>query len=69
MIFAILNVILFDDTIKANISYAKSDASDDEIFEACKFAAADEFINKLPESYETIIGEKNLFKINLKDQF
>ena len=54
------DVILFDDTIKANISYAKSDASDDEIFEACKFAAADEFINKLPESYETIIGENGV---------
>ena len=54
------DVILFDDTIKANISYAKSDASDDEIFEACKFAAADEFISKLPKSYDTIIGENGV---------
>ena len=38
------DVILFDDTIKNNIAYAKSDASDDDIVNACKFAAADEFI-------------------------
>ena len=46
------DIVLFDDTIKNNISYAKPNASEDEIINACKFAAADEFINKLPDKYE-----------------
>ena len=47
------DVILFDDTVRNNILYAKSDATDEEIEKACKFAAADEFIKKLPNGYET----------------
>ena len=54
------DIILFDDTIKNNISYAKSDASNDEIEKACKYAAADEFINKMPNKYETLIGENGI---------
>ena len=54
------DIILFDDTIKNNISYAKSDASIDEIEKACKYAAADEFINKMPNKYETLIGENGI---------
>ncbi len=54
------DVILFDDTIKNNIAYAKSGASAEEIVKACKFAAADEFIEKLPKSYDTIIGENGV---------
>lgn len=51
------DVILFDDTIKNNIAYANPNASEDDIQKACKFAAADEFIEKLPYKYNTIIGE------------
>ena len=54
------DVILFDDTIKNNIAYAKNDASQEEIRRACKFAAADEFVEKLPEGYNTIIGENGV---------
>ena len=54
------DVILFDDTIKNNIAYAKSNANSDEIEKACKFAAADEFINKLPQGYSTMIGENGI---------
>ncbi len=54
------DVILFDDTIKKNISYANSEASQDEIIQACKFAAADEFIDKLPSTYDTVIGEDGI---------
>ena len=54
------DVILFDDTIKNNISYAKNNASDEEIIKACKFAAADEFIKKLPMGYDTVIGENGV---------
>ena len=54
------DVILFDDTIKNNIAYAKENASDEEIIKACKFAAADEFIKKLPNGYDTMIGENGV---------
>ncbi len=51
------DVTLFDDTIKNNIAYAKLDASDEEIFEAAKLSFCDEFINKLPNKFDTFIGE------------
>ena len=54
------DIVLFDDTVKANIAYANSKASDEEIVEACNFAAANEFIKKLPEGYDTIIGENGV---------
>ena len=54
------DVILFDDTVEANILYAKSSASKKELTDACKFAAADEFISKLPNGYQTIIGENGV---------
>ncbi len=54
------DVILFDDTVKNNIAYAKPEASEKEIVEACKFAASDEFINKLPQGYNTMIGENGV---------
>lgn len=54
------DVILFDDTIKSNILYGNSSASNEEIIAACKFAAAQDFIEKLPNKYETIIGENGI---------
>ena len=54
------DVILFDDTIRANIAYANSEASEKEILEACDFAAATEFIKKLPKGFETTIGENGV---------
>jgi subfamily B ATP-binding cassette protein MsbA len=51
---------LFDDTIKNNISYANPNTSFEEIKEAAKFAFADEFIDKLPNKYDTIIGENGI---------
>jgi subfamily B ATP-binding cassette protein MsbA len=54
------DVILFDDTIKSNILYGNAIATDDEIIKASKFAAAEEFIKKLPNKYETIIGENGI---------
>jgi subfamily B ATP-binding cassette protein MsbA len=54
------DVILFDDTIRSNILYGNASASNDEIINACKFAAAQEFIEKLPNKYETIIGENGI---------
>ena len=54
------DVILFDDSIRNNIAYAKESATNEEIKKACKFAAADEFIDKLKDGYETIIGENGV---------
>jgi subfamily B ATP-binding cassette protein MsbA len=54
------DVILFDDTIKANILYGNAFASNEEIIKACKFAAAQDFVEKLPDKYETIIGENGI---------
>ena len=54
------DVILFDDTVKNNIAYAKDNASQADIEKACKYAAADEFIKKLPQGYDTLIGENGV---------
>ena len=54
------DTILFDGTIKENISYANSTASQKEIESACDFAAASEFIDRLPNKYETLIGENGV---------
>ncbi len=52
------NVVTFNDTIAANIAYGKENATKEEIIEAAKRAYAHEFIEPLPEGYETIIGEQ-----------
>ena len=54
------DVILFDETVKNNIAYAKPSATNEEIIDACRFAAADEFIKKLPKGYNTMIGENGV---------
>jgi subfamily B ATP-binding cassette protein MsbA len=54
------DIILFDDTVSANIRYAKMDATDEEIAKACEFAAASDFIKDLPKSYDTLIGENGI---------
>ena len=51
---------LFDDTIRNNIAYAYSDAKEEEIFEAAKYSFAQEFIEKLPNKYDTLIGENGI---------
>ena len=51
------DITLFDDTIKNNISYANPDATDFEIIEAAKNSFAHEFIEELPNKYDTRVGE------------
>tara|TARA_A100001015_G_scaffold316438_1_gene430702 strand:+ start:1037 stop:2773 length:1737 start_codon:yes stop_codon:yes gene_type:complete len=51
---------LFDDTIKNNIKYAFDNASDAEVYKAAKMSFCEEFINKLPQKYETVIGENGV---------
>ena len=54
------DITLFDDTIKNNIAYANLDATDKEIEEAAKYSFANEFIEKLPNKYNTLIGENGV---------
>ena len=51
---------LFDDTIKNNIKYANENATDDEIKEVARLSNSEEFIEKLPNKYETLIGENGI---------
>ena len=52
------DVTLFDDTIRANIAYGRPDATEGEIIEAAKNAAAHEFIEEMPDGYDTYVGER-----------
>jgi len=54
------DVTLFDDTIKNNIAYADLNASEDEIKKVAKLSFADDFIQKLPDKYDALIGENGL---------
>jgi ATP-binding cassette subfamily B protein len=51
---------LFGDTVAANISYARADAPMEDVVRAAKLAQAHEFIEKLPDDYETVVGERGL---------
>ena len=51
-------VYLFSDTVAGNIEYGRPGASREEIKEAAKLAGADEFINELPDGYDTYVGER-----------
>lgn len=54
------DIILFDSSVRENIFYANSNATEKEFVDSCKFAAADEFVNDLPQKYDTLIGENGL---------
>ncbi|MCA1564934.1 MAG: ABC transporter ATP-binding protein/permease [Acidobacteria bacterium] len=53
--------ILFNDTVRYNISYSRPDATDAEIKEAARVACADDFIEELPGGYDTVVGERGIF--------
>jgi ABC-type transport system involved in Fe-S cluster assembly fused permease/ATPase subunit len=54
------DTVLFNDTIKHNICYARLDASDEDIQQAAKHANIHDFINSLPQGYQTVVGERGL---------
>ena len=54
------DVYLFSGSIKENIAYGKPDATDDEIIAAAKLSGADEFINELPDGYNSYVGERGI---------
>lgn len=51
------DVLLFDDTVMGNIRLGRSDATDEEVLAAAKAAMCDDFVRKLPQGYDTMIGE------------
>jgi subfamily B ATP-binding cassette protein MsbA len=52
------DVVIFDDTVRANIAFGRAGASDEEIVAAAKAAAAHDFIMRLPEGYDTRAGDR-----------
>lgn len=54
------DVVLFDDSVKENIRLGKRGASDEEVYAAAKVANCDEFVNRLPQGYDTPIGENGV---------
>jgi subfamily B ATP-binding cassette protein MsbA len=54
------DIILFNDTVRENIAFGNSEAGDEDIVEAARLAHADEFIQELPDKYESLIGERGL---------
>jgi len=53
--------VLFNDTIRYNISYGAPDATEAQIAEAARVAFAHEFIDELPQKYDTVVGERGIF--------
>ncbi len=53
--------VLFNDTIRYNISYGKPDATEAEIAEAARIAFASDFIEELPKGFDTLVGERGIF--------
>ncbi len=54
------DVYLFSGSVRENIAYGKTDATDEEIMDAAKLAGAHEFISSLPEGYNTYVGERGV---------
>jgi len=54
------DVVLFDDTVRNNIAFGRRHASDDDIVNAAKLAYAHDFVERLPQGYQTLVGEKGV---------
>ncbi len=52
------DTFLFSDTVMNNIRYGRIDATDEEVIEAAKLVSADSFIEKLPQGFQTVLGER-----------
>ncbi|HWI69915.1 MAG TPA: lipid A export permease/ATP-binding protein MsbA [Nitrospiraceae bacterium] len=54
------DVVLFDDSIRNNIAFGREDATDEDIVQAAQLAYAHDFVERLPEGYQTVVGEKGV---------
>jgi len=60
MAFVLQDTVLFRGTVRENIAYGRPDASEDEIVEAARLASAHEFISRMPDGYDTTLGDRGL---------
>lgn len=51
---------LFDGTIRENVAFARPDAGEEEVLAACRLARVDEFAERLPDGYDTVVGERGV---------
>jgi ABC-type multidrug transport system fused ATPase/permease subunit len=58
--YVLQDTVLFFGSIRENIAYGRPDATEEEIIEAARLAHADEFINKMPHGYDTLVGERGV---------
>src|SRR2546422_446208 len=54
------DVVLFDDSIRNNIAFGREDATDEDIIHAARLAYAHDFVERLPQGYQTVVGEKGV---------
>jgi ATP-binding cassette subfamily B protein len=54
------DIVIFSDNAMENIRFGKMDATDDEVFAAARLAIADEFISRLPEGYQSFLGDRGI---------
>jgi ATP-binding cassette subfamily B protein len=54
------DIVIFSDNAMENIRFGKMDATDEEVFAAARLAIADEFISKLPEGYQSFLGDRGI---------
>lgn len=54
------DVVLFDDSIRNNIAFGRENATDEDIIQAARLAYAHEFVERLPQGYQTVVGEKGV---------
>lgn len=54
------DTFLFNDTVRANLLWAQPDATEEEIYQALRLAAAEEFVSKLPSGLDTVVGERGV---------
>jgi subfamily B ATP-binding cassette protein MsbA len=58
--YVLQDTVLFFGSIRENIAYGRPEATEEEILDAAKLAHADEFINKMPHGYDTLVGERGV---------
>jgi len=54
------DVVLFDDSVRTNIAFGRQDATDEQVAQAAKQAYAHDFVERLPQGYRTVVGEKGV---------
>ena len=67
MSFVFQDVVLFNDTVYNNIKIGNMNATEEQVLAAAKAARCDEFIEKMPDGYQTVLGENGLSLIHISE--